>query len=53
MFLGFDDEGRQFDLNGNLANWWEDDTGAKFASKAQCFIDQVVIQLRKAQENYS
>lgn len=39
--LGFDDNGRQFDLNGNLANWWQKDTEKKFATKAQCFIDQV------------
>lgn len=40
-FLAFDDEGRQFDLNGNLVDWWQKDTAAKFASKAQCVIDQV------------
>lgn len=40
--VGFDDEGRQFDSNGNLVNWWQDDTTKKFASKAQCIIDQVL-----------
>lgn len=39
-FSGFDDQGRQFDLNGNLVDWWQDDTEAKFASKAQCIIEQ-------------
>lgn len=43
LVLGFDDEGRQFDINGNLANWWHVDTAQKFASKAQCIIDQVRI----------
>lgn len=38
---GFDDQGRQFDLNGNLVDWWQDDTEAKFATKAECIIRQV------------
>lgn len=38
---GFDDEGRQFDSNGNLVDWWQEDTARKFASRAQCIIDQV------------
>ncbi|XP_031638615.1 neprilysin-2-like [Contarinia nasturtii] len=37
---GFDDEGRQFDINGNVANWWDFETERKFSSKAQCIIDQ-------------
>jgi predicted metalloendopeptidase len=37
---GFDDEGRQFDLNGNLANWWTPEDSAKFDKKAQCIVDQ-------------
>ena len=27
---GFDDQGRQYDDSGNLANWWDDDTKDKF-----------------------
>jgi len=37
---GFDDQGRQFDKNGNLVDWWAKDTEAKFLKKAQCIIDQ-------------
>jgi len=37
---GFDDQGRQFDDEGNLANWWEDETKDKFLAKANCIIWQ-------------
>ena len=37
---GFDDEGRQFDKDGNLKDWWTKDDQAKFKEKAQCEIDQ-------------
>ncbi|XP_055304830.1 neprilysin-2-like [Sitodiplosis mosellana] len=37
---GFDDEGRQFDSNGNLMDWWKHDTANRFAAKANCIVDQ-------------
>jgi putative endopeptidase len=37
---GFDDEGRQFDGNGNLADWWAGTDGAKFDAKAKCTVDE-------------
>jgi putative endopeptidase len=37
---GFDDEGRQFDKEGNLKEWWTKDDEAKFKQKAQCMVDQ-------------
>jgi len=37
---GFDDQGRQFDDEGNLANWWETSTKDKFLDKANCIIWQ-------------
>jgi putative endopeptidase len=37
---GFDDQGRQFDGAGNLADWWTGDDGKKFDQKAQCTIDE-------------
>lgn len=43
LFSGFDDEGRQFDKFGNLVDWWQSDTAIKFATKAQCIVDQVII----------
>jgi len=32
---GFDDEGRQFDENGNLAPWWTPEDSANFAARAE------------------
>ena len=37
---GFDDEGRQYDKDGNLKDWWTKDDEAKFKQKAQCMVDQ-------------
>ncbi|KAF2887463.1 hypothetical protein ILUMI_18710 [Ignelater luminosus] len=37
---GFDDQGRQFDKDGNLIDWWQEDTKKAFIKKAQCIIDQ-------------
>lgn len=36
----FDDGGRQFDLNGNLIDWWQKDSQKTFLSKADCFNQQ-------------
>ena len=32
--------GRQYDGNGNVAEWWTPDTVANFEVEAQCYIDQ-------------
>ncbi len=37
---GFDDQGRQFDAKGNLADWWTDTDRKAFQERAQCIIDQ-------------
>lgn len=37
---GFDDEGRQFDKDGNLKNWWTKDDEQKFNERASCEIKQ-------------
>ena len=37
---GFDDQGRQYDNEGNLANWWEFETFSKFLEKTTCIIQQ-------------
>jgi putative endopeptidase len=37
---GFDDQGAQFDGDGNLRNWWSKDDAAKFADKGTCVADQ-------------
>ena len=40
MTHGFDDQGRQFDATGNLANWWTDADLKAFKERAKCVIDQ-------------
>lgn len=37
---GFDDEGRQYDKDGNLKDWWTKDDEQKFTERAQCMVNQ-------------
>ena len=37
---GFDDEGRQFDAEGNLKNWWTDADAKAFEDRVACVRDQ-------------
>ncbi len=37
---GFDDEGRQYDKEGNLKDWWTKDDEQKFNDRAQCMVKQ-------------
>jgi putative endopeptidase len=37
---GFDDEGRQFDAQGNLRDWWTADDEKEFVKRASCISDQ-------------
>ena len=37
---GFDDQGRQFDLKGNLADWWTKEDGEEFRQRAACVADE-------------
>jgi len=36
---GFDDQGAQFDSDGNLKNWWTKEDKEKFDAKGQCVAD--------------
>jgi len=36
----FDDEGSQFDANGNLRNWWNKGDREKFDARTKCVADQ-------------
>jgi endothelin-converting enzyme len=36
----FDNNGRQFDAEGRLHDWWSKETADAFQSKATCFVDQ-------------
>jgi len=36
----FDDEGRQFDADGNLKDWWTKKDAKAFEERTQCIVDQ-------------
>jgi putative endopeptidase len=40
MTHGFDDKGRLFDAQGNLAEWWTPHDSAAFDLRAQCIVDE-------------
>lgn len=40
MTHGFDDQGRLFDKNGNLNNWWTEEDAASFKAKADKLVAQ-------------
>lgn len=40
MTHGFDDQGRQFDKDGNLSNWWTESDAAAFTKKADMLAAQ-------------
>ena len=37
---GFDDEGRRFDAQGNLRDWWTAEDARQFTDRASCISDQ-------------
>ncbi len=37
---GFDDEGRHYDLEGNLTDWWTKDDESKFNKRAEKIVEQ-------------
>ena len=37
---GFDDQGRKFDPQGNLRDWWTDQDGKEFEKRASCIADE-------------
>ena len=37
---GFDDEGRQFDAQGNLREWWTKEDAARFTERTDCMVKQ-------------
>src|SRR3569833_2563458 len=40
MTHGFDDQGRQYDKDGNLKDWWTKEDAEKFTKRVQVMIDQ-------------
>lgn len=39
MTHGFDDQGRQFDKEGNFSNWWTEKDAADFTARTQVMVD--------------
>ena len=37
---GFDDQGRKFDADGNLKDWWQKSDEEKFNKLADCFVNE-------------
>lgn len=40
MTHGFDDQGRQYDKEGNLRDWWTADDASKFEKQTRVLVDQ-------------
>jgi len=40
MTHGFDDQGRLYNADGNLSNWWTSQDSANFMTRAQVVVDQ-------------
>jgi putative endopeptidase len=37
---GFDDEGRQFDAQGNLRDWWTPEDAKRFEERSECLVQE-------------
>mmetsp|Transcript_64421 Transcript_64421/g.140270 ORF Transcript_64421/g.140270 Transcript_64421/m.140270 type:complete len:440 (-) Transcript_64421:66-1385(-) len=37
---GYDDQGRQFDADGNMADWWTEEDAQRFTTRAKVIVDQ-------------
>jgi putative endopeptidase len=37
---GFDDQGRKFDGDGNLKDWWSESAGKEFEKRSLCVVEQ-------------
>jgi putative endopeptidase len=37
---GFDDEGKKFDAQGNMSDWWTADDTKKFEARTGCLVDE-------------
>jgi putative endopeptidase len=40
MTHGFDDEGRQYDANGNLSDWWSAESARRFKERSEAIVRQ-------------
>lgn len=37
---GFDDSGRHYDKNGNMVQWWTNQTINEYVNRTKCFVEQ-------------
>ena len=37
---GFDDQGQQYDAQGDLRQWWDDSSTKNFKNRQKCFVEQ-------------
>lgn len=45
---GFDDQGRKFDAQGNLRDWWTVKDGKEYESRGKCISDQYTQEIPEA-----
>jgi len=45
---GFDDEGRKFDANGNLRDWWTTADAKAYEERGKCIVDQYTQEVPEA-----
>ncbi len=45
---GFDDQGRKFDANGDLRNWWTPEDATAYEKRDQCIIDEYTEEIPEA-----
>jgi putative endopeptidase len=45
---GFDDQGRKFDANGNLRDWWTADDSKAYDQRDQCIVDEYSQEIPEA-----
>ncbi len=57
MTHGFDDQGRNYDKDGNISAWWTEEDAAKFTEMAKVLVEQynkiIVIDTVHADGNYT
>jgi len=47
---GFDDQGRKFDANGNLRDWWTNDDAKQYDERGKCISDEYTQDVPEAGE---
>jgi len=45
---GFDDQGRKFDAQGNLRDWWTSEDAKEYEQRDQCIVDEYTEQIPEA-----